>query len=89
MIAFLFSALFMISEAVGGNPLAIDPNNSQRVYIGGSGYGQDAVWVSEDAGKTFRALEGLPQLLVYGLSVSADGNLIAAATDALSEVTSP
>ena len=66
----------------GGNALAVDPTNSSTVYLGGSGYGQQPVWVSTDAGATFRALDGMPQLLVYGLAVSSDGNLIAAATDA-------
>ena len=49
-----------------GSTILPSPIDSQRVYIGGSGYSNPAVYVSDDGGETFSAFDnGLPNTLVY------------------------
>lgn len=64
-----------------GNALCVAPMNPARVLIGGSGYDGPAVYLSDDAGSTFRAIPGLPPCLVLSLATTADARYIAAATD--------
>jgi hypothetical protein len=53
-----------------------------RVIVGGSGYYNSPVVVTNDNGLTFFAMgEGLPHSLVYGLAQSEDEELIFAATE--------
>ncbi len=62
----------------------IEPSKSNlgTVYIGGSGYDNPAVYITEDNGDTFTALtDGLPSTLVYDLAVSPNDSLLFAATE--------
>jgi len=53
------------------------------VYVGGRGYDNPAVLISEDGGKNFDAIsQGLPRTTVFDLDMSPDGRLVFAATEA-------
>ncbi len=57
--------------------------NSDLVFVGGSGYSNPAVLVSEDGGRSFDAIsQGLPSTIVFDLDMNEDGSLIFAATEA-------
>lgn len=58
---------------------ALDP---QRVYIGGSGYSNPPVFVSNDHGQSFTQLsDSLPSTLVFDLIGTPDDSLLFAATE--------
>lgn len=60
-------------------PCPVEPD---RVYFGGSGYSNAAVWVSEDGGQTFVSMnEGLPATLVLDMAATPDGKLLFAGTE--------
>lgn len=64
-----------------GSSILPSPVNSDRVYIGGSGYSNPAVYLSENGGESFTPFnEGLPNTLVYGLAALPDESMIFAAT---------
>ncbi|MFA6569950.1 MAG: FlgD immunoglobulin-like domain containing protein, partial [Bacteroidota bacterium] len=66
-----------------GNHIVPSQKEFGKVYIGGSGYSNSAVYMTPDHGKTFLALDSnLPKCLVYRLAVSADDEFLFAATDA-------
>ncbi len=53
-----------------------------RVFIGGSGYSNPAVYVSDNHGQTFIDMDnGLPNTLVFELSGTPDDNILFAATE--------
>ena len=65
-----------------GSTILPSPIDSQRVYIGGSGYSNPAVYVSDDGGETFSAFDnGLPNTLVYQITCLPDESMIFAATE--------
>jgi len=64
-----------------GSTILPSPVDDQRVYIGGSGYSNPAVYVSANGGETFTSFdEGLPNTLVYELTCLPDESMIFAAT---------
>lgn len=61
-------------------PSKLDPN---VVYISGSGYSNDSVFKSTDAGETYEPMgNGLPRTLVFCVAPNEDESLIFAATEA-------
>ncbi|NOZ09218.1 MAG: hypothetical protein GXO91_10165 [FCB group bacterium] len=63
----------------------IHPSSTQlgTVYIGGSGYSNPAVYLSEDNGITFTPItDGLPGTLVFELAATEDESILFAATEA-------
>lgn len=63
---------------------SIEPSKTTLgvVYIGGSGYDNPAVYVSEDNGVSFTGLtDGMPSTLVYDLAISTNDSLLFAATE--------
>ena len=65
-----------------GSTILPSPINQQRIYIGGSGYSNPAIYLSEDGGESFFAFdEGLPNTLVYELASLPDESIIFAATE--------
>jgi photosystem II stability/assembly factor-like uncharacterized protein len=53
-----------------------------KVYVGGSGYSNSPVFVTEDNGVTFSAMSnGLPSTLVYKLDSDEEDNFVFAATE--------
>ena len=58
------------------NGLAVDPTDSNRILWGASGLG-GGVYLSEDAGKTFKLTEG-EMSWVFGVTISPDGTMYAA-----------
>jgi len=64
-----------------GSTILPSPINDDRVYFGGSGYSNPAVYMSDDGGESFSSLsEGLPNTLVYELACLPDESMIFAAT---------
>ena len=64
-----------------GSTILPSPADDQRVYIGGSGYSNPAVYLSTDGGETFSSFdEGLPNTLVYELACLPNESIIFAAT---------
>jgi hypothetical protein len=62
--------------------VVLDPATQGRVYVGGSGYSNPAVFVSNDDGASFAPMSaGLPTTLVNKLAISADGQWLFAAAD--------
>ena len=62
----------------------IEPSKTELgvVYIGGSGYDNPAVYVTNDNGASFTELAaGLPPTLVYDLAISTNDSLLFAATE--------
>ena len=58
-----------------GQAIAPSWTDPLTVTIGGSGYGDPAVYRSTDGGETFEAWgDGLPDTLVYGLAEAMDGS---------------
>ena len=65
-----------------GSTIWASPNQLGKVYIGGSGYSNSPVYVTEDHGETFVELDnGLPNTLVFQLAGTPDDILIFAATE--------
>ena len=65
-----------------GSTILPSPVNEQRIYIGGSGYSNPGIYLSEDGGESFLAFdEGLPNTLVYELASLPDESIIFAATE--------
>jgi len=63
-----------------GSSIIASPSDIGKIYIAGSGYSNPAVYVSEDGGHTFSAMDtGLPNTLVFELAVS--GTYLFAATE--------
>ncbi len=55
---------------------------NHKIWVAGSGYSHSAVYVSNDEGKSFTAIDsGLPKTLVYGMVVSDDERFLYAATE--------
>ncbi len=51
-----------------GNALVASAGDADTVYVGGSGYSNDPLWVSHDGGDSFSSMsQGLPPTLVYSL----------------------
>ena len=63
-----------------GSPIWVSESVPGKVIIGGSGYSNPPVFVSEDHGNSFESMaEGLPNTLVYTLAgTPADGYIFAA-----------
>jgi photosystem II stability/assembly factor-like uncharacterized protein len=58
-----------------GTALLASHSDPDLLWVGGSGYGEPAVYQSEDGGRTWEAHgEGLPSTLVYSLCESPDGD---------------
>ncbi|MFA7625904.1 MAG: T9SS type A sorting domain-containing protein [Candidatus Kapaibacterium sp.] len=53
---------------------------AETVYIAGSGYSNPALFVSNDNGRTFDSIPGLPPLIIFQIDMSADEEVIFAAT---------
>ena len=65
-----------------GASILASPVQSSRVYIAGSGYSNSPVFVSNDYGQTFTAIDnGLPNTLVYELKSTPDESKVFAATE--------
>ncbi len=65
-----------------GQAMWVSKNTPGTIYVGGSGYGGNAVWKSTDFGQSFEAItEGLPQTLVYDIAANDDESLLFAATE--------
>ena len=65
-----------------GSTILPSPVDSQRVYIGGSGYSNPGVYLSENGGETFSAFdEGLPNTMIYQLTCLPDESILFAATE--------
>jgi hypothetical protein len=63
---------------------SIEPSKTTLgvVYVGGSGYDNPAVYVTEDNGESFTGLtDGLPSTLVYDLAITENDSLLFAATE--------
>ena len=68
---YFYGSTIWVSESVPG-----------KVIIGGSGYSNPPVFVSEDHGNSFESMaEGLPNTLVYNLAGTPDDGYIFAATE--------
>ncbi len=65
-----------------GSSILPSPVNEDRIYIGGSGYSNPAVYLSENGGQSFIAFDdGLPNTLVYDLASLPDESVLFAATE--------
>ncbi len=65
---------FLVGQAILADPAVLG-----RVYVGGSGYSNPAVFRSDNHGDTFVPMsEGLPPTMVYQLASSPSGQLFAA-----------
>ena len=61
-----------------------------KVYIGGSGYSNPPVWVSEDHGANFVSMSfGLPSTLVYDMAILPGDSMLFAATEVAPMCTFP
>ncbi len=59
------------------------PNDTSRLYVCGSGYSNPGVYMSDDYGKTFTALEqNIPNTLFYQLATDPEEKYLFAATEA-------
>lgn len=65
-----------------GQAIHVSKSNPQRIILAGSGYNNPAVYLSEDGGRSFQAMnKGLPPTLVFSLAANADESMIFAATE--------
>jgi len=65
-----------------GSTIWASPQELGKVYIGGSGYSNAPVYVSENHGQTFEPMNnGLPNTLVFQLSGTLDDVILFAATE--------
>ena len=66
-----------------GQAILVSRFDENRVFLGGSGYTNPAVYVSEDGGETFQSMtEGLPNTLVFGFATDPEEKMLFAATEA-------
>lgn len=66
-----------------GQAIWVSKFDPQRVILAGSGYNNPPVYLSEDGGRSFRAIsKGLPPTLVFSLASTPDEDLLFAATEA-------
>jgi len=57
-----------------GTAIAVSPSDPDIAYAGGNGYSTPAVYRTLDGGQTWEPWnDGLPDTLVYGLTISLDG----------------
>lgn len=65
-----------------GQAIWVSPFNPMRVILAGSGYNNPPVYLSEDGGRSFKAIsKGLPPTLVFSLAATPDEQLLFAATE--------
>jgi photosystem II stability/assembly factor-like uncharacterized protein len=65
-----------------GSTILPSPIEDQRLYIGGSGYSNPAIYKSENGGETFSSFNAnLPNTLVYDMACLPDESIIFAATE--------
>lgn len=65
-----------------GLSIVPDPQRSQTIYVGGSGYSNPAMYVSTDGGSSFNPMStGLPNTLVYAMAITPDSSKLFAATE--------
>lgn len=65
-----------------GLSIVPDPQRSQTIYVGGSGYSNPAIYVSTDGGSSFNPMStGLPNTLVYAMAITPDSGKLFAATE--------
>ena len=65
-----------------GSSIFSSENTLGKVYISGSGYSNDGVWVSNDNGANFTSIQGnLPHTMVYSIAGDLSDSLIFAATE--------
>lgn len=65
-----------------GQAIWVSPFDPMRVILAGSGYNNPPVYLSEDGGRSFRAIsKGLPPTLVFSLASTPDEQLLFAATE--------
>lgn len=66
-----------------GQAIWVSRFDPRRVILAGSGYNNPPAYLSEDGGRSFRAMDkGLPPTLIYGLAATPDETLLFAATEA-------
>jgi len=57
-----------------GTAIAVSPSDRDIAYAGGNGYSTPAVYRTRDGGQTWEPWsEGLPETMVYGLTITRDG----------------
>lgn len=77
-IDFVPEGFYLYGQAILASQLDAD-----RVWFGGSGYSNPAVYQSDDGGETFYSIsEGLPQTVVMRLAANPDESMLFAATEA-------
>lgn len=77
-INFLPEGFYLYGQAILASAL-----DSNRVWFGGSGYSNPAVYQSNDGGENFQSMnEGLPPTVVMRMAANNDESLIFAATEA-------
>ena len=65
-----------------GSTIWASPQELGKVFIGGSGYSNAPVYISENHGQTFVEMDnGLPHTLVFQLAGTPDDNILFAATE--------
>jgi len=65
-----------------GSTIWASPYNLGQVFIGGSGYSNPPVYISENHGINFSSMsDGLPNTLVFQLSSNPDNSILFAATE--------
>ena len=65
-----------------GSTILPSPINDQRVYVGGSGYSNPGIYLSDDGGESFTSFNAeLPNTLVYDMACLPDESVIFAATE--------
>jgi photosystem II stability/assembly factor-like uncharacterized protein len=65
-----------------GSSIIASPVRPGKVYIAGSGYSNPPVYVSEDNGVNFTAMNnGLPETMVFDMDITPDGKILFAATE--------
>ncbi|MCF8295045.1 MAG: T9SS type A sorting domain-containing protein [Bacteroidales bacterium] len=66
-----------------GSDIVTSPVDPAIVYVSGSGYSNAPVYVSNNYGQSFTAINvGLPSTLVYEMAINKDGDLLFAASEA-------
>jgi hypothetical protein len=66
-----------------GQAIWVSRFDPRKVILAGSGYNNPPVYLSEDGGRSFRAInQGMPPTLVFSLAATADEQLLFAATEA-------
>ncbi len=58
-----------------GSALVVDPDDPDVAWVGGSGYGEPAVYRTTNGGQSWQDWgQGLPDTLIYDLAVASDGS---------------